>query len=105
MIFYKLHIIVKRLAGILPVSNKIRISNAEFNVLQVMAGKDIDWIWMILDRTLAVRGISGFSNVANIVTSLVNNGMVDIVYSEENAKPRYRVSVQGHQFLSKHEAQ
>ncbi len=105
MIFYKLHITVKRLAGILPVSNKIRISNAEFNVLQVMAEKDIDWTWMILDRTLAVRGIPGFSNVANIVTSLVNSGMVDIVYSEQNAKPRYRVSVQGHQFLSKKEAE
>jgi len=87
------------------VSKRLRISNAEFNVLKVMAEKDIDWTWMILDRTLAVRGIPGFSNVANIVTSLVNNGMVDIVYSEENAKPRYRVSVQGHQFLSKQEAQ
>lgn len=86
-------------------SNKIRISNAEFNVLKVMAEKDIDWTWMILDRTLAVRGIPGFSNVANIVTSLVNHGMVDIVYGEENGKPRYRVLVQGHQFLSKQEAQ
>ena len=85
-------------------SKRLRISNAEFNVLQVMAEKDIDWTWMILDRTLAVRGIPGFSNVANIVTSLVNNGIVDIVYSEENAKPRYCVSVQGHQFLSKQEA-
>ncbi|WP_314419327.1 MarR family transcriptional regulator [Pseudescherichia vulneris] len=81
------------------------INNTEFNVLKVMAEKDIDWTWMILDRTLAVRGIPGFSNVANIVTSLVNNGMVDIVYSKENAKPRYRVSVQGHQFLSKKEAE
>jgi len=81
------------------------INNTEFNVLKVMAEKDIDWTWMILDRTLAVRGIPGFSNVANIVTSLVNHGMVDIVYSEENAKPRYRVSVQGHQFLSKKEAE
>lgn len=81
------------------------INNIEFNVLKVMAEKDIDWTWMILDRTLAVRGIPGFSNVANIVTSLVNHGMVDIVYSKENAKPRYRVSVQGHQFLSKKEAE
>lgn len=81
------------------------INNTELNVLKVMAEKDIDWTWMILDRTLAVRGIPGFSNVANIVTSLVNNGMVDIVYSKENAKPRYRVSAQGHQFLSKKEAQ
>lgn len=85
--------------------NKIIISDAEFNVLKAMAEKDIDWTWMILDRTLAVRGISGFSNVVNIVTNLVNNGMVDIVYSEQNAKPRYRVSVQGHQFLSKKEAE
>lgn len=86
-------------------NNKLIISVAEFNVLKVMAEKDIDWTWMILDRTLAVRGIPGFSNVANIVTNLVNNGMVDIVYSEENAKHRYRVSVQGHQFLSKKEAE
>lgn len=85
--------------------NNLIISDAEFNVLKVMAEKDIAWTWIILDRILAVRGIPGFSNVANIVTSLVNNGMVDIVYSEENAKPRYRVSVQGHQFLSKQEAQ
>lgn len=85
--------------------NNLIISDAEFNVLKVMAEKDIAWTWIILDRILAVRGIPGFSNVANIVTSLVNNGMVDIVYSEENAKPRYRVSVQGHQFLSKKEAE
>ncbi|WP_312468420.1 MarR family transcriptional regulator [Pseudescherichia sp.] len=77
------------------------VTKAELRLLRVMAEKDIDWTWIILDRTLAVKGIPGFSNVANIVTSLVNNGMVDIVYSEENAKPRYRVSVQGHQFLSK----
>lgn len=76
--------------------NNLITSDAEFNVLKVMAEKDIAWTWIILDRILAVRSIPGFSNVANIVTSLVNNGMVDIVYSEENAKPRYRVSVQGH---------
>jgi len=81
------------------------VTKAELRLLRVMAEKDIDWTWMILDRTLAVRGIPGFSNVANIVTSLVNSGMVDIVYSEQNAKPRYRVSVQGHQFLSKKEAE
>jgi len=78
------------------VKNNLITSDAEFNVLKVMAEKDIAWTWIILDRILAVRSIPGFSNVANIVTSLVNNGMVDIVYSEENAKPRYRVSVQGH---------
>ncbi|WP_286172182.1 MarR family transcriptional regulator [Enterobacter sp. DE0047] len=81
------------------------VIKAELRLLRVMAEKDIDWTWMILDRTLAVRGTPGFSNIANIVTNLVNNGMVDIVYSEENAKPRYRVSVQGHQFLSKKEAE
>lgn len=81
------------------------VIKAELRLLRVMAEKDIDWTWMILDRTLAVGGIPGFSNVANIITSLVNNGMVDIIYSEENAKPRYRVSVQGHQFLSKKEAE
>jgi len=81
------------------------VTKAELRLLRVMAEKDIDWTWMKLDRTLAVRGIPGFSNVANIVTSLANSGMVDIVYSEQNAKPRYRVSVQGHQFLSKKEAE
>jgi len=79
------------------------ITKAELRLLKVMAEKDNDWTWMILDRILAVRGIPGFSNVANIVTSLVNSGMVDIVYSEQNAKPRYCVSVQGHQFLNKKE--
>lgn len=75
------------------------ITNTEFNVLKVMAEKDIDWTWMILDRTLATRGIPGFSNVVNIVTNLVNEGLVDTVYNDNPSRPHYRVSEQGHQFL------
>lgn len=77
----------------------MKITNTEFNVLKVMAEKDIDWTWMILDCTLARRGIPGFSNVANIVTNLMNEGMVDAVYNESSSRPRYRVSEQGHQLL------
>ena len=77
------------------------ITNTEFNVLKFMAEKDIDWTRMILDRTLATRGISGFSNVANIVTNLVNEGLVDTVYNDNPSRPRYRVSEQGYQLLRK----
>jgi len=77
----------------------MKITNTEFNVLKVMAEKDIDWTWMILDRTLATRGIPGFSNVANIVSNLMNEGMVDAVHNESSSRPRYRVSEQGHQLL------
>ncbi|EKY3233275.1 MarR family transcriptional regulator [Cronobacter malonaticus] len=77
----------------------MKIPHTELNVLRVMAEKETDWTWIMLDRTLAIRGIEGFSNVANIVTSLVNNGMVEIVYAENPSKPRYRVSPQGHQLL------
>ena len=79
----------------------MKITNTEFNVLKVMAEKDIDWTWMILDRTLATRGIPGFSNVANIVTNLMNEGMVDAVHNESSLRPRYRVSEQGHQLLGR----
>ncbi|PUV56029.1 MarR family transcriptional regulator [Cronobacter sakazakii] len=64
-----------------------------------MAEKEIDWTWIMLDRALAIRGIEGSSNVANIVASLVNNGMVEAVYIENASKLRYRVSEQGHQLL------
>ncbi|NJQ20951.1 MarR family transcriptional regulator [Pantoea sp. LS15] len=64
-----------------------------------MAEKEIDWTLMILDRTLATRGIPGFGNVANIVTNLMNEGMVYAVYNENSSRPRYRVSEQGHQLL------
>lgn len=77
----------------------MKIPHTELNVLRVMAEKETDWTWIMLDRTLAIRGIEGFSNVANIVTSLVNNGMVEIVYAETPSKPRYRVSPQGRQLL------
>ncbi|ELY3761714.1 MarR family transcriptional regulator [Cronobacter universalis] len=77
----------------------MKIPHTELNVLRVMAEKETDWTWIMLDRTLAIRGIEGFSNVANIITSLVNNGMVEIVYAENPSKPRYRVSAQGHQLL------
>ncbi|EOC5814492.1 MarR family transcriptional regulator [Cronobacter turicensis] len=77
----------------------MQIPHTELNVLRVMAEKETDWTWIMLDRTLAIRGIEGFSNVANIVTSLVNNGMVEIVYAETPSKPRYRVSPQGRQLL------
>ncbi|ELY3468431.1 MarR family transcriptional regulator [Cronobacter universalis] len=77
----------------------MKIPHTELNVLRIMAEKETDWTWIMLDRTLAIRGIEGFSNVANIVTSLVNNGMVEIVYTENASKPRYRVSPQGRQLL------
>ncbi|MDK1260916.1 MarR family transcriptional regulator [Cronobacter sakazakii] len=70
----------------------MKIPHTELNVLRVMAEKDTDWTWIMLDRTLAIRGNEGFSNVANIVASLVNNGMVEAVYIENASKPRYRVS-------------
>ncbi|MDV5357171.1 MarR family transcriptional regulator [Enterobacter asburiae] len=76
------------------------ITNTEFIVLKVMAEKDIDWTWMILDRTLATRGIPGFGNVANIVTRLVNKGVVDVVYNENPSRPRYRVSEPGYLLLN-----
>ncbi|WP_342322605.1 MarR family transcriptional regulator [Kosakonia sp. BYX6] len=75
------------------------ITKIELNVLKVMAEKDIDWTWIILDRALSMRNIPGFGNVANIVTSLINNGMVDIVLNEDGSRSRYRVSPLGHKFL------
>ncbi|EBY0371687.1 MarR family transcriptional regulator [Salmonella enterica subsp. enterica serovar Toulon] len=75
------------------------ITTVEIKLLKVMAEKDIDWNWMVLDRTLAMRNIPGFSNVVNIVTSLVNNGLVDIVYNEDKSRQRYRVSEKGFKFL------
>ncbi|EOW6735116.1 MarR family transcriptional regulator [Cronobacter dublinensis] len=79
----------------------MKLINTELNVLRVMAEKGIALTWMMLDRTLAIRGIAGFGNVANIVTRLVNTGMVETVYDESVSKPRYRVSEQGHQLLRK----
>lgn len=81
------------------ISKKYVLTTTKLNVLKVMAEKDIDWTWMILDRTLATRGIPGFSNVATIVTNLMNDGMVDTVYNENSSKLRYRVSERGHQLL------
>lgn len=75
------------------------ITEIEFNVLKIMAEKDIDWNWMVLDRTLAMREVPGFSNVANIVTNLVNNGFVDVVYREDKSRSRFRVSQNGFNFL------
>ncbi|WP_216310160.1 MarR family transcriptional regulator [Cronobacter sakazakii] len=77
----------------------MKIPHTELNVLRVMAEKDTDWTWIMLERTLAIRGNEGFSNVANIVASLVNNGMVEAVYIENASKLRYRESEQGHQLL------
>lgn len=72
----------------------MKMTNTELNVLKVMTEKDIDWTWMKLDRTLATRVISGFSNVATIVTYLINDGMADTVFNETPSKARYRVSEQ-----------
>ena len=67
--------------------------------MKVMAEKDIDWNWIALDCALYTRGVPGFGNVANIVTDLVNNGLVDIVYNEDKSRQRYRVSEYGFNFL------
>lgn len=71
------------------------ITETELNVLKVMAEKDIDWNWIALDHALYTRGVSGFGNVANIVTSLVNSGLVDVVYGEDKSRPRYKVAQNG----------
>lgn len=71
------------------------ITETEFNVLKVMAEKDINWNWIALDRTLYTRNVPGFGNVANIVTSLVNSGLVDVVYGEDKSRPRYKVAQNG----------
>ena len=89
------------------------ITIVEFNVLKVMAEKDIDWSWMVLDRTLAIRNIPGFGNVANIVTKLVNHGLVNIVNKLANeglviiedsghkSMPHYHVSEKGYNLVQR----
>jgi hypothetical protein len=74
-------------------------TQTELNVLKVMSEKDTDWNWMVLDRMLAVNQIPGFGNVANIVLSLVKQGLVSVVPGDTPSKPRYRVSEQGRQYL------
>lgn len=75
------------------------LTATERQVLKTMGEKEIDWTWMMLDRTLAVQGIPGFSNVAHILTKLMSAGMVDVVYVSSSSRPRYRVSEQGRQLL------
>lgn len=83
----------------LMITKGYSVTTAELSVLKVMAEKDIHWTWTMLDRTLATRNIPGFGNVANIVTRLMNGGMVDAVYNENSSRPHYRVSEQGHRVL------
>ena len=71
------------------------ITIVEFNVLKVMAEKDIDWSWMVLDRPVDSRLLTALGHRAKIVPKLVNHGLVDIVNGEGNSKPRYRVSQYG----------
>mgnify|MGYP004706960917 CR=1 FL=1 len=75
------------------------ITNTEMNVLKVMAEKDIDWTWMTLDRTLAIRGIPGYSHVPKIIQSLEINGLVDSVENKAKFQPLFRVSKQGYDYL------
>lgn len=82
----------------------MKISETELNVLKVMAEKEIDWSWIILDRTLAVRKIPGFGNVARIVTNLVDNGLVDVVKCETTSRSRYRVSKNGFIFINEQQS-
>nr|WP_230299977.1 MarR family transcriptional regulator [Pantoea sp. SM3640] len=69
----------------------MKIMNTKFNVLKIIEEKDINRTWMILDCTLATKSITGFSKVANIVTNLMNEGIVDAVYNESSSRPRYRI--------------
>lgn len=75
------------------------ITKTEMDVLKVMSEKDIDWSWIILDRTLSAKKIPGFGNVARIVTNLVDHGLVDVVYNDETKRSRYRVSENGFKAL------
>ena len=71
------------------------ITKTELSVLKVMASKDIEWNWLVLDRILAVRQIPGYSNVVNIVNRLAKEGLVDIVTDEATSKSRYHVTQKG----------
>lgn len=66
------------------------LTNTEVKVLKVMAEENREWTWMILDRTLATRSISRFGNVAKIVISLMNTGMVEPDYNDNLSRARYR---------------
>lgn len=77
------------------------MTTIELNVLKVLAEKDINWNWMILDRTLSINGIPGFGNVVNIVNALAHEGLVNIVESGHKSMPHYHVSEKGHDLLNK----
>lgn len=48
----------------------MKIPHTELNVLRVMAEKENDWTWIMLDRTLAIRGTEGLAMLRTLLRAL-----------------------------------
>lgn len=61
------------------------------DVLKVMALKDGDWNWYVLDRVLSTRNIPGFGYVPTVVNRLVEEGFVDVINAHETSRQTFIV--------------
>ncbi|CAM6342573.1 MarR family transcriptional regulator [Citrobacter sedlakii] len=78
------------------------ISKIELGVLKVMALKEGDWNWYVLDRVLSTRNIPGFGYVPTVVNRLVEEGFVDVINDYEASRQTFIVSERGREFLKNH---
>ncbi|MCL1617852.1 hypothetical protein [Ralstonia pseudosolanacearum] len=71
-----------RSTGRATMSEDIKIA-----ILKSLSASEKNWNWYTLDRALAARGRGGQCNVAQIATSLSEEGLIIISPSENPAMP------------------
>ncbi|RIJ86891.1 hypothetical protein RSP822_07930 [Ralstonia solanacearum] len=71
-------------------------------ILRLLSGSEKNWNWHTLDRALSAQGRGGQCNVAQIATSLSEEGLITISTKDNPAMPTYAITDNGHRWLESH---
>ncbi|MFV8668214.1 hypothetical protein ACNRC9_04245 [Ralstonia pseudosolanacearum] len=83
-----------RSTGRATMSEDIKIA-----ILKSLSASEKNWNWYTLDRALSARGRGGQCNVAQIATSLSEEGLITISPNENPAMPTYSITENGRRWL------
>lgn len=83
-----------RSTGRATMSEDIKIA-----ILKSLSASEKNWNWYTLDRALSAQGRGGQCNVAQIATSLSEEGLITISPNENPAMPTYSITENGRRWL------
>lgn len=71
-------------------------------IVELIEKNDGKWTWYQLDRGMTARGLGGRMNFMEVVTELINEGLIAEERDARYPQPLYRITEKGRAFLSEH---